>query len=172
VSYGYNINLAGDGVRSVDLTSVSNPAKTVALFEVAGVTANVTDQLEGAEPDGISGANFSASSNGLDNRLYAQKTAVTLAENTYATGYLGGRVPTDSVQTQFVYAFGRHTNGANYLLADGHVKWMYGSRVSSGTVASHDNCNQDDTPALPGCAAGFTAAGSASRLFQATFSTR
>ena len=172
VSYGYNINLAGEPGASIDLSTVTNPTRTVALFEVAGVTANVTDPLEGSRSGGVAGTNFSASANGLDNRLYAQKTGVTLEDNTYATGYLGGRVPPDPVQTQFVYALGRHSGGANYLLTDGHVHWIQGDHISSGTSASLSTCNQDNTPALPGCSSPFTAAGSASgQPFTATFST-
>jgi prepilin-type N-terminal cleavage/methylation domain-containing protein/prepilin-type processing-associated H-X9-DG protein len=172
VSYGYNINLAGEPGESVNLSTVTDPAKTVALFEVAGVTVNVNDPLEGSGPGGVSGTNFSASANGLDNRLYAQKTGVTLENNTYATGYLGGRVPPDPVETQFVYALGRHAGGSNYLLTDGHVRWIDGERVSSGANATISTCNQDDSPAMIGCSSTFTAAGSASTgPFTATFST-
>jgi len=172
VSYGYNINLAGEPGDSINLSTVTTPSKTVALFEVAGVTANVTDPLEGSAPGGVTGANFSASANGLDNRLYAQQSGVTLEDNTYATGYLGSRVPPDPLQTQFVYAVGRHTGGSNFLLTDGHVHWIHGDRVSSGTDASLPICNQDNSPVIPGCSPTFTAAGSqASGNFAATFST-
>jgi prepilin-type N-terminal cleavage/methylation domain-containing protein/prepilin-type processing-associated H-X9-DG protein len=172
VSYGYNINLAGIEGASIGIAAVTNPAKTVALFEVSGVTANVTDAREGSEPGGDAGVNFSAAANGLDNRLYAQKSGETLEYNTYATGYLGGRIPPDPLQTQFVYAFGRHSEGSNYLLSDGHVKWMFGHRVSSGTDANAENCNEDNHPAVAGCSGAFTAAGSGPTAFDATFSTK
>jgi len=184
VSYAYNINLVegGDSFGEVNGTpargryveTLVSPQKTVMLFEVAGVTANVTDDQEGAEPGGPAGEYFSASGNGLDNRLYAHKDASTWPDNQYATGYLGGRPP--SPPSQFQSAVGRHSGGSHFLLADGHVRWLRGSAVSSGINAPQADCNQDDNPPKSGCAIGNTvlaAAGTQSTTpFSATFSVK
>ena len=185
VSYGYNINAVeaegeypgiyqGLPPPGRALSALTSPAYTVLLFDVSGVTANIADLQEGFGPGGTPGRFTSASGNGLDNRLYAQKTPQTTTENRYATGYLGGRPP--SLPTQFVDAAGRHHGGSNFLLADGHAKWLRGETVSSGIDAPRADCNQDNQPPVAGCAADADvqyAAGTASTAsgIVATFST-
>ena len=202
VSYGYNINLvqpATDGNPFAEsgyfqgapppgqpLSALSSPSRTVALFEVSGITANVTDPREGAgdpadatwmgtttypgegaEPGEMMGQYFSASSNGLDNRLYANnKDTTTLIANVYATGYLGNRTPPDPAKTQFQPQFGRHSSGSNFLLADGHTRWLHGTHVSAGLNADTVDAPQGMTDAS------FSAAGTGSPHFAATFSIR
>lgn len=183
VSYAYNINFVaspseyGDdesdppppGVSMAALTSAS---RSVLMYEVSGVLVNLTDTREGADGIGTAGRNFSASGNGLDNRLYGQRDWSTRTENQYETGYLGGRTPLNPSSTQFRNAFGRHGAGSNFLLADGHAKWLKGSAVSSGLNAEDARCNQDNAPALPGCGDQFHAAGTATSTHTATFSIR
>jgi len=171
VSYGYNINLVeGDGTFDGDplpgrmLGALGAPARTVLLFEVSGVTADLADPDEGAGPGGTPGRYFSASGNGLDNRLYAHKTPETGRDNCYATGRLGDRPASDD--GQFQPASGRHAGGASFLLADGHVAWMRGEAVSSGLPAAFPADPQGAT------ADGFSAAGAESPApgSRATFS--
>ena len=179
VSYGYNANVIPSDVGrvsapsppSIAMGSIGRPARTVLLFEVSGVTANIQAPNEGIV-DGTPGNYMSAASCGLDNRLYAHKSNDTGTDNTYATGLIGGRTP--SSPTQFNPASGRHSGGANYWLADGHVRWLIGGQVSSGLNAPADYCNQDNEPPLAGCSVSGgtqTAAGSGSPTFTATFST-
>ncbi|BDI33765.1 hypothetical protein CCAX7_58160 [Capsulimonas corticalis] len=164
VSYGYNINLAepsddqapttqtyfnGSPPPGRTLATLNAPSRTVMLFEVSGVTANVRDSREGIEWGGVSGEFLSASSSGLDNRLYARKDVTTDVDNRYATGMMGGRTPQPN--GQFQPSFGRHIYGSNFLLADGHVKWLRGANVSSGLDAPQSNCRQGNIPALSGC---------------------
>ncbi|HLV78965.1 MAG TPA: H-X9-DG-CTERM domain-containing protein, partial [Chthonomonadaceae bacterium] len=71
---------------------------------------------------------------------------------------------------------GRHADGSNFLLGDGHAQWMRGAAISSGLNALNPSCGQDNLPALPGCAGvpgSFYAAGTGSAAggFRATFST-
>ena len=49
----------------------------------------------------------------------------------YATGPMGGITATNLTQ-DFTGATGRHTDGSNFLAADGHVKWLRGPAVSPG----------------------------------------
>ena len=147
------------------LADLNAPARSVLLFEVSGVTANAADPAEGAELGGQPGRYFSASGNGLDNRLYAHRDESTGTDNRYSTGVLGGRSagPTG----QFQPAQGRHSGGASYLLADGHAKWLRGTEVSSGLAAAF--------PADPQGASqgGFSAAGTETAdPVAATFSPR
>ena len=189
VSYGYNINLVeptdteeyaafgymeGASPPGRSLAALNAPTRSVLLFEVSGVTAAVGEPWEGG-PGAVSGRYFSSSGNGLDHRLYAHKDVQTGTDNQYATGYLGARTPPDPAQTQFAPATGRHGGGSNFLLADGHVRWLRGDRVSSGLNASGEGCHQGNQPFLPGCDNGvgaYTATGTGTGDFDATFSIR
>ncbi len=180
VSYGYNINLTnfvGDyDVENLPppggrlLAALNAPATTVTLFEVSNVFVNLSAPREGSLPGFESGRHYSASSNGLDNRLYAQSDWTTRIENQYATGYLGGRLPQNPQATQFNAPHGRHMAGANYLLADGHARWLRGAEVSSGLNALHPFCRQDNVTGTPDCGSLFRAAGTESGVHRATFS--
>jgi len=180
VSYAYNSNLIknDDGrvespiPAALSTANLETPTRTVILFEVSGVTANIRALDEGIL-SGTTGRYFSASSCGLDDRLYAHKTNDTGTDNTYATGLMGGRKA--SSPSQFDIGTGRHSTGSNYWFADGHTRWLPGSKVSSGIDAPGETCNQDNKPALPGCSISGgtqTAAGTNSATFSATFSTR
>jgi prepilin-type N-terminal cleavage/methylation domain-containing protein/prepilin-type processing-associated H-X9-DG protein len=181
-SYGYNINLVippsqddyeyGSLPPGVTQSALNAPARSVLMFEVSNVWVNLADAREGADSGAMPGRNYSASGNGLDNRLYAQRDFATRIENQYATGYLGGRLPPDPNNTQFLHPTGRHSDGANYLLCDGHARWLIGARVSSGLNASTPACFQDNQPALPGCDSPFYAAGTEASDPAITFSIR
>ncbi len=72
-----------------------------------------------------------------------------------AAGALGGR----PMNLMFVTnPLGRHTDGSNFLMCDGHVKWLRPGQVSSGNTPNLPNCNQDNTPAVTGCS-NFSASG-------------
>ena len=183
VSYGFNVNFLnlpdeGDKESSppppaVHISALNSPTNSALLFEVSGVLVNLSDSSEGSAPPLKSGRNFSASGNGLDNRLYAQLDWKTRTENQYETGYLGSRKPKQSDQTQFQKTDGRHSLGANYLLSDGHSSWIRGSAVSSGLNADLPGCPQDNSPTTQGCSASsFHAAGTESPAIKATFSIR
>jgi len=192
VSYGYNIDVAGPVISLADsvpagfsLASLAAPARSILLFDVAGVTANAADSREGTGPGGRegncflpdgtgAGSCFSASGNGLDNRLYAQDAQASLL-NQYATGLLGGRLPPVPQATQFQNASGRHGGGSNFLMADGHALWLRGGTVSTGINANAEDCPQDNIPPRAGCAAApgsLSAAGTGDVQFRATFSTK
>jgi prepilin-type N-terminal cleavage/methylation domain-containing protein/prepilin-type processing-associated H-X9-DG protein len=182
LSYGYNVNLValpgieddenGPVPPGVSQAALNATARTVLVFEVSGVWVNLATAREGSEPGGNPGRNYSASGNGLDNRLYAQRDWKTLTENQYATGYLGGRIPPDPSKTQFNGRTGRHSDGSNFLLTDGHVRWSLGSGVSSGLSASVPACRQDNVPAIAGCDGSYRAAGTEADTPLLTFSIR
>jgi prepilin-type N-terminal cleavage/methylation domain-containing protein/prepilin-type processing-associated H-X9-DG protein len=67
----------------------------------------------------------------------------------YATGYFQ-HAPFDA--KAFQASLGRHTDGSNFLLTDGHVKWARGASVSNGVdnPASGD-CGSATTAANTGC---------------------
>ena len=59
---------------------------------------------------------------------------------------------------------GLHTDGSNFLLADGHVKWLRGTSVSPGSKAA----NATDAQGATG--GGFSAAGTQNSIYAVTFS--
>jgi len=112
-------------------------AKTVELFECANTYGN----LENVNANTNYG---SAVAYGLPNDMSWQ---VNHAGGWYATGFMagrGGNVAPNPLQATsvgltesgyFQYATGRHLDGSNFLMADGHVKWYPGDQVSTGNSA-------------------------------------
>ena len=172
LSYNYNrsipftnpgINFGGPGGK---LAGFNSPAKTVLLCEIEGDPVDVNADLI---PHNDFNVNQSVGMNGVwqayfnNHNVYAQ----------FVTGQLGGRamtVPTKSPYGGYIDAStkGRHTDGSNYLMADGHVKWYRGSQVSSGF-----NAATPTDPQQPGSDDGAVrAAGTedASNQFAITFS--
>ena len=141
VSYGFNSNLAGEA-KTGTLASVAAPATTVMLFEVTNSNADLNSLNEGVgngNPN-PNGDTLSAAGNGLvepgaPTTLYYTYNAVVgpIAPPQLATGYIDG-IPNTSKQKD-----GRHVEGSNYLLGDGHEKWHRPSAVSPGSNADSKN---------------------------------
>lgn len=160
------------------LSVFSQPPKTIMLFEVTEVASTTAYLTAGDESNNgtlIYSSNTacrgSASGNGKDSRLavYAGSlggSSSRLSDGTYSTGCLKGGASnfTCSVVVNangnFDSTTGRHLEGANYLLADGHVKWYRGDVVSPGYRAASESAAQTSTQA----------AGTATSAFQITFS--
>ena len=135
VSYGYNIALsrtdssAGHALGgSGSLSALNAPANTIVLVEVQGITAR---------PQSTTGTDQSAASNNFSSvtdgeTVYTLAGAGTIPAGKLATGYLGGRT---GFNGNFAAPTGLHTDGSNYLMTDGHVKWLRGTQVSSGNAA-------------------------------------
>ena len=72
-----------------------------------------------------------------------------------ATGFLGasGAVRaatfTTTVGDFYLAPTGRHSDGANFLLCDGHVKWLRGSQVSTGDVYTSEPSTPANTVETP-----------------------
>ena len=150
VSYGYNINLnwTGNGYGPATMIAgLHSPARQVMLFELSGVTVLVTNPGESSSQvgSGTSGQTWGGG-------------------GTYVTGVMGGRSGN----------FGgtpRHGNntGSNFLMCDGHVKFLQPNAVSSGWtqgVLTQPQDNNASTAGVNGCFAEATG----SNVFQVTFS--
>jgi len=143
------------GSDSVAIASFNSPAKTVALFEVFGSQGYYLDKESpdfssiyatycGGSPagDGL-GDNFDPT--GYNSSGSAAGTGLT-----YATGYLNG---VSQHLAQFHTATGRHQGGSNFIMCDGHAKWLKPEQVSPGYNAATPGTNQVDD-ASGGSAAG------------------
>jgi len=148
-SYGYNSNNTAPTGVSVDgysIASYSAPASTVLLFEVQGNffdggsngwnVSNETTDYTGT--GGYSAAGWGISNNaggGYGTWVVNGAGAWTSPTNLLmATGYLRGVQSGDYVR--FTGPKGRHSEGANYLMADDHAKWFRPTAVSPGTANS------------------------------------
>ena len=169
------------------VASLNASAKTVMLCEVANVGADMDGQFSAAYyfPSVGNGEYLGVGEfNTLDATTFGWPGALSVLDYNaggnfgwYATGFMGGRggtvaanpgetaatmYPSDNMG-EFQYSYGRHMNGSNFLMTDGHVKWFMGDAVSTGSSAAFANSPQNN--AAFGSAAGTEAPG-----FAVTFS--
>ncbi len=146
VSYAFNQNMEGNGPYGA-LASLNASASTVLLCEIQ----EDRGQIDWTSPDehtGLGSMQITASADGLDKTMGAGGGApndlqnwttgaydTSVSKTKYATGPMGGVTPTDQAN-HFTGATGRHTDGSNFLAADGHVKWLRGAAVSPGRAAA------------------------------------
>ncbi len=136
VSYAFNTNAKGRALQAF-----AAPASTVLLCEVFGATARL-DQADEGLSTGTNG-NFSPGTDGLpdyNNMLYGaladdvngQGANLKLATGDMAAG-LNGVDPYGAPYTSYYTGpTGIHSDGSNFLFADGHVKFLKPIQVSSG----------------------------------------
>jgi prepilin-type processing-associated H-X9-DG protein len=150
------------------LSKLTSPAVTVALFETFGGTVNFSaGGLQSGSPSGNGGAVNDCGS------------MPTWAD--YDTGNMGNPAAScanhvTSPNDTMWGPYGRHSNGSNFLLCDGHVKWLLPQAVSPGDAPTGANCSAgaNATQWLTNCGYTSNAAGTAALStggFQATFST-
>jgi len=137
VSYAINCNLTGSTSYASqyfvnNASKLTMPTKTILFCEVENSSIYRTVLSISTEAGSL--ANSPAGNgNWLSNNANDQQVGGIH----YVTGYLGGEGTTSYQSWQgggssVGASLGVHTNGANYILADGHVKWMLGSMVSPG----------------------------------------
>jgi prepilin-type N-terminal cleavage/methylation domain-containing protein/prepilin-type processing-associated H-X9-DG protein len=165
VSYAYNINIVftdGTGRPSPkgQISAFNSPAKTVMLAESSETYAFVLPQFTGCTYCGEL-ESTTPSANGV---------FAIYPNGKFATGPLGNRAR--NTNSYILDNGGRHLEGANYLMSDGHVKWYKGSNVSSGF-----NANNTGSPAPTNAQtvgddlSTAYAAGTENNSFAVTFST-
>ena len=164
VSFAYNANLAGsdlaaDSTKTLGkigikgfLAKMNAPAKTVMLAEVSSAgyatDAQAVTDLSTPDESGAAGANTQSCADGSPVMFGLFAGVVTSGNSNcnipLATGFLGVGGPrtayfkTASATNYYLSPAGRHTDGANFLLCDGHVKWLRGSQVSTGDIHTVD----------------------------------
>jgi len=142
----------------VSLSRFNSPAKTVVLFEVTNSGLGIDPSGNSNNYDmttiadgyvNASGANsdfayggYSPSGNGYggdyDPNGASQSATATATSTTlkYATGYMSGSNPINNPGGtsggNFTGPLGRHTDGSNFLMADGHAKFLRPRAISAG----------------------------------------
>jgi prepilin-type N-terminal cleavage/methylation domain-containing protein/prepilin-type processing-associated H-X9-DG protein len=171
VSYAMN-NLmdGGNGGYFGNIASWNAPASTVMLSEVTGVTSNIS---LGTGPD----ANSAGVDGGDTNVGWIDQSngGCSAGGPQFATGWLGNPVHHAGNAACWQAQTGRHTDGSNFGMADGHAKFLRPGQVSSGTANNNAACDQDTNGAAcagaAGVAAGTGFGGTAAKpAFAATFS--
>lgn len=139
---------------------LNSPANTLLLAEVNGISSNITsysgDILINTDGNGYTGAaaggsgtvcGYWAGYNFDEGGNFGQAPyAGYPGKGYYATGpqyggtsWSGGPwnlTATGGSALPLTVANGEHTGGSNYLMSDGHVKWLRGTAVSFGLPAS------------------------------------
>ena len=164
VSYGYNRSLCPNprnngntGVFNA-ISTWNSPASTVMLWEIVGNTADVTNTMERDSmcshlqyPNAGSNDSWQNGNGG----------------NNDTGRNVGGLTPNVSSQS----LTGRHSDASNWLLCDGHVKWLRDVAVSPGDNADRATDPQGMSPTDGGHNASGTSALSTGN-FVATFSAK
>jgi prepilin-type N-terminal cleavage/methylation domain-containing protein/prepilin-type processing-associated H-X9-DG protein len=159
-SYAYNSNNTiptgtAAGADAYSIAQYNSPSKTIVLFECQGNYFasgpqgwNISDEITNfaAGDNGFSPAGYGASVGGDANVVNGAGAFSAPPTLLASTGYLRGTQTTD--YGRFSNATGRHTNGANYVMADGHAKFLRGSAVSPGlSNPSETDCSNQATGA-------------------------
>ena len=149
VANGWN-NCCTMTADSASIAQYNSPSKTVLIFEVQNSKyydiATEINHLNQSPPGTADYCGGSPSGNGLGgsyspNGYNGTDKARTSGDSYmhYATGVLNGI-------TQNLGAFmgpdGRHAPGANYVMADGHAKYLRPQSVSPGSNAANQNDKQ------------------------------
>ena len=195
ISYSYNFNIwylnnpAGPLGNQAKFTA---PSLTVLLTEITASVANPTAPASNSSNGDSYPCNnnvFSTVTNGIRILDTAGNGGNPMPQ--FATGYMGGFTPNyTGTNSALQYPWEgclaaggtaiqcagtnggpvgpRHSGGSNFLLCDGHVKWMNGTKISIGTTIGNANSTQGATATSGGNAAGTNALGTAG--FAATYS--
>jgi prepilin-type processing-associated H-X9-DG protein len=188
VSYAINPNYTTNGsskdagvtpgAAEIGDSGFSAPANTILLTEVqndagpgdsggAGSNAVLTDPYD--KDSSVTNGLIPTGNNGIAPQLVTGAMG-GMTQTLYQTAYVGdpdGRSPADV----FNGLLPRHTNGSNFLMADGHVKFLEGAAVSIGYNAPNgppiDANTNVTTPAFTGKLYGstFTQGNAASATF-------
>ena len=156
VSYAMNVDITRSDVNNGAISVISSPAQTVALFEVNGSTANVTDPAEAGS------SNWESEVGNGVNIIYQNSTASSAGccdggfnYAQFATGIIDNSAARYAVAGgQWNTQYGRHTNSANYLMADGHAKYLQAAAVSAGDNAPTPTSPQTSSNTAEGTGVG------------------
>jgi prepilin-type N-terminal cleavage/methylation domain-containing protein/prepilin-type processing-associated H-X9-DG protein len=128
-SYAYNRNFDAKA-----LSILNAPASTVLLCEMTGENMNPAlaypSQDNNAEETWVQ-----CDGGGWYNGSYPLETGTL------------GNPPCTSINYDSKHGMGLHSNGSNFLLADGHVKWLHGTTVSPGGTPNSSGAQTNSTAA-------------------------
>jgi len=167
VSYAYNFDISRGKVSCnvtdppvSALSQFNSPASTILLCETRLTTPNITDPAKGGRGAAVHSPFVDGGPDTWDTLVGGLGNAATKMD----TGYLANRSGTT---TPYAAPLGRHSDASNYLLNDGHVKWLRGTQISSGLIGVNTVAtSQQDGITLAGICSTLNTAGGTSGTFQ------
>jgi len=158
ISYAWNTSISNKqtGLGAASRVAVlTAPVKTIMLLEVHANAKAILGADTGQENPGTTQSDYcTPATNGHCRRMWRNQNAGTNNAGAFMTGCTGRRYGANNCSqgeggAVFNGEEGLHLGGANFLLADGHVKWFRGDSVSSGysaatpksTQTSNANCS-------------------------------
>jgi prepilin-type processing-associated H-X9-DG protein len=158
ISYFFNQNLASQLLDPLGAThaesqsGLTSSVTTVLVGECQGFNFNPTsDNFQSPAGQGNDSSTGSASQ-GKFKPLGNRPTAGGVPDKRKFACQIGGIAGEEIVNGSLMTATnlamipGVHTGGANWLCCDGHVKFMFGERVSGGPTPPNIGCAQNTTP--------------------------
>ena len=141
LSYAMNANLA----NSLTLAQFTSPARTVQLFEVSGITGDPTaaGNIAGASGNGNNATTGGVITPGTPGTFAVGTTSYAMqTTGIFQTGYLNYSGATTNVApyNNGLGGLGWHTDGANYLFGDSHVKWIKPNNMYAGLNDTATDC--------------------------------
>jgi prepilin-type N-terminal cleavage/methylation domain-containing protein/prepilin-type processing-associated H-X9-DG protein len=167
---GCGKNQCPNGNKGFGLGNMTEPDKTVVLFEMTGSggTSNASYEYDittgnpgnphsdysatfgqGGSPSGDGTANNQdgyVDPSGANENFTEGGGTQTDGKLKYATGYMIN----STAGADFNSPIGRHSGGSNFMLADGHAKWLRGGTVSAGRNNPVPNDAGGETAVCPG----------------------
>lgn len=145
ISYGYNSAIgATHATRAISgaVSAMNATALTVMAFEASHAELPTGWNESTTDPNGSFSNVGTPASYG---RSFASNEGCNTG-SVFATGSpLGGVTVTTSNGQTSGWPNGRHLEGSNFLMADGHVKWYKSSAISPGYKAANPTDAQDAT---------------------------
>jgi prepilin-type N-terminal cleavage/methylation domain-containing protein/prepilin-type processing-associated H-X9-DG protein len=151
ISYAINSDLTTTPsytIAPMSVAGMTSPSRTVLFCEVTG-----TNYADPSDPNEISSPSAGGTTGPYAITGYME----------YATGLFAGDSPALASGWFGGMPNGRHTNGANWLLADCHAKFIPAAQISPGASAANSTNGQ-------GVGGWWVAAGSEYSQYTATFS--
>lgn len=179
LSYAVNAS----GFEGHTYAQFAGPANTVMVFEAHGTSTNPSRPDYEQWEVQTGGRNFGISANGGDSN---GPGCMDSTNGLYVTGPGNGIGMGNPARTKMITGgknnspnTGTHTDGSNFAMADGHVKWLKPGFVSPGFNNTGSQCDQDMGDAAGDCtqpgagnAAGTDYMGRGPKNFAVTFSTK
>ena len=126
MSYSMNRNFAKSGwggsyniLMPTPLSQLKAPASTIAMFEITGAQTDPSKYGVDKSPAGNGSSNYGSCS-----PHFMGNNDTGLMQNSL--------IPTTYPNLGYQGLTGRHSDASNFLLADGHVKWLRSSSISAG----------------------------------------
>jgi len=168
ISYVYNgqqiARPTSSGGINASVASYVSPSVTVLLCEGFGEPANISQTNEGVQSIATETGNgwCSATSDGVEEyNCWDGSVALQLGTGNGTRNY----------NVTWAPAGGVHSGGSNYLMSDGHAKWLQLSAVSTGTIAASSTNSQGANNSYNSVAAGTgNLTGPNGAAYQVTFS--